>query len=90
MRAHELFEKKSEFEVLKNNKIPLDDEERDKVMKAGAVWHHGLKGKPSPAVWKSKDSNGKTKYVCHTHRMYQVRDTLSAAIKSYDKVKTSA
>ncbi|KKM82480.1 hypothetical protein LCGC14_1319110 [marine sediment metagenome] len=90
MRAFELFEKKSEMEVLKANKIPLDDKERDKVMKAGAVWHHGPGGKESPAVWKSKNSSGKIKYVCNTHRMYQVRDTLSAAIKAYDKVKTSA
>jgi len=90
MRAFELFEKKSEMEVLKANKIPLDDKERDKVMKAGAVWHHGPGGKESPAVWKSKNSSGKIKYVCNTHRMYQVRDTLPAAIKTYDKVKTSA
>ena len=90
MRAFELFEKKSEMEVLKANKISLDDKERDKVMKAGAVWHHGLGGKESPAVWKSKNGSGKIKYVCNTHRMYQVRDTLSAAIKAYDKVKTSA
>lgn len=90
MRAHELFEKKSEMEVLKANKIPLDDKERDKVMKAGAVWHHGPGGKESPAVWKSKNSSGKIKYVCNTHRMYQVRDTLSAAIKTYDRVKQSA
>lgn len=90
MRAYELYEKKSEMEVLKANKISLDDEERDKVVKAGAVWHHGPGGKESPAVWKSKNSSGKVKYVCNTHRMYQVRDTLSAAIKTYDKVKTSA
>lgn len=90
MKAYELFEKKSEFEVLKDNKEPLTDEERKQVMDAGAIWHHGPRGKPSPAVWKSKDSKGKTKFVCNTHRMYQVRDTLLAAIKSYDIVEQSA
>ncbi len=87
MRAFELFEKKSEMEVLKDNKIPLDDKERAKVMKAGAVWHHGPEGKESPAVWKSKNSSGKVKYVCNTHRAYQAKDTLAAAIKAFDFIE---
>lgn len=89
-----LFEKKSEFEVLKQNKTKLSDEERDQVMKAGAVWHNHFNRDgevtATPAVWKSCDSKGNTKYVCNTHRAYQVRDTLSAAIKSFDFIKTTA
>ncbi len=91
MRAYELKEKKkTELEVLKDNKIPLTDEERKQVMDAGATWHHGKNGEPSPAVWKSKDSDGKIKYVCNTHRMYQSRNSLSAAINAYDIVERSA
>jgi len=91
MKAKELTEaKKTEMEVLKANKIPLDDDERKKVMDAGAVWHHGKDGAPSPAVWKSKNSAGKIKYVCNTHRTYQVSDTLAAGIKSYESVERSA
>lgn len=90
MKATDLTEAKSEMEVLKDNKIPLEDEERDKVMKAGAVWHHGPKGEATPAVWKSKNSSGDVKYVCSTHRAYEVSDTLAAAIKSYKSIETTA
>jgi hypothetical protein len=85
-----LNEKKSEFEVLKKNKIPLSDEERDKVMKAKAVWHHGPNGEETAAVWKSKNSNGDVKYCCNTHRAYKVADTLGGAIKHFDFIKTTA
>lgn len=77
--------KKSEFEKLKENKIPLTDEERKQVMDADAVWHHGPNGAPSPAVWKSKDSKGKTIYVTHTHRAYNTARTLKAAINKYHR-----
>ena len=90
MRAYELFEKKSEIEVLKANRTTLDDAERDKVIKAGAVWHHGPDGKESPAVWKSKNSSGKIKYVCNTHRAYQAKDTLAAAIKAFDFIESTS
>ena len=92
MRASEIIKeaKKSEMEILKDNKIPLTDEEREKVMKAGAIWNHGPGGKPSPAIWKSKNSSGEIKYVCNTHRAYQAKDTLSAAITSYDFIETTA
>lgn len=75
--------KKSKFEKLKDNKIPLTPEERKIVMDADAVWHHGLNGAPSPAVWKSKDKNGKITYVTNTHRAYQDRPTLKGAISIY-------
>jgi len=75
MKIRELTEQKTEMEVLKKNRIELDPEEREAVMKAGAVWHHGKDGKPSPAVWKSKNSHGEIKYVCNTHRAYRVSKT---------------
>ncbi len=75
--------KKSKFEKLKDNKIPLTDEERKKVMDADAVWHFSPGNKPSPAVWKSKSKNGKITYVCNTHRAYQERPTLKGAISIF-------
>ena len=84
--------KKSKFEKLKNNKVPLTDEEREKVMTAKAVWHHGPNGEETPAVWKSKDKKtGKVTYACHTHRLYQTAKSLGAAINKFHKyVKQSA
>jgi len=78
-----------ELKTLKANKKPLTDEERDEVMKAGAVWHMGKDGKESPAVWKAV-VKGKDWFVCNTHRAVQVKPTLKGAIKSYDFIKTTA
>lgn len=75
---------------LKKRKVPLTPEEREQVMKAGAVWHHGPSGEETPAVWKTTDSQGKTLYVCNTHRAGQVKPTLKGAIKAYDFIKTTA
>lgn len=71
------------LEDLKKNKIPLTDEERDEVMKSKAVWHHGQNGKPSPAVWKSKDKKGKITFVTNTHRAFNTASTLKGAISKY-------
>lgn len=85
-----LVEDAPKYDVLKNNKKKLTDDERDKVMKAKAVWHHGPNGEETPAVWKS-EVNGKTWYVTNTHRLYQVRPTLKGAISAYhEKVKQTA
>jgi hypothetical protein len=79
-----LNEKKSEMEVLKANKKPLDEDERKKVMDAKAVWHHGPGGAASPAVWKSvHPDSGKVTYVCNTHRAYNVADTVDGCIKKF-------
>lgn len=75
--------KKSKFKKLEDNKVPLTDEERKQVMDADAVWNHGPGGKPSPAVWKSKDKDGKITYVTNTHRAFQARPTLKGAISIY-------
>ena len=73
---------KTHMQVLKENKIPLTPEERDKVMKEKAVWHHGPSGEETPAVWKSK-INDKVYYVTNTHRAYQDCDTLDGAIGKF-------
>lgn len=78
-----IIESKSEMEKLKNNKVPLTDEERAEVMKKKAVWHHGPNGAESPAVWKSKDKDGKFTYVTNTHRAYNTAKSLNAIINKY-------
>ncbi len=81
--------KENDFKTLKKNKVKLTPEERATVMKAKAVWHFNG-GSPSPAIWKSCDSKGNTKYVCNTHRAYQSKDTLSQALKAFKFIKTTA
>lgn len=79
-------EKKSEFDNLQKNKVALTDKERAEVMKRKAIWHHGPKGKPSPAVWKSVNPKSKkTTYITHTHRAYNTATTLKGAINRYHK-----
>ena len=70
---------------LKKGKVKLTDEERDTVMKAKAVWHHGSGGAESPAVWKSQ-VKGETWYVTNTHRAYQAKKTLQAAINAFHNI----
>lgn len=75
---------KSEFQKLEDNKVPLTDEERKKVMDADATWHHGPNGAPSSAVWKSKDpKTGKITYITNTHRAWNSAPTLKGAIGKY-------
>ncbi|TET67579.1 MAG: hypothetical protein E3J56_12720 [Candidatus Aminicenantes bacterium] len=78
-------ERKSSFQILKENKIPLTEEEREIVMKKKAVWHFGHDGKPSSAIWKSKNSKGEITYVCNTHRAYNIAKTLLGAISRFHK-----
>ncbi len=79
-----------DFATLKKNKVELSDDERAEVMKSKAVWHHGLKGALSPAVWKS-EVNGKTWYVTNTHRAFNSKPTLKGAIGRYhDFIKSTA
>lgn len=82
---------KDEFKKLQANKVPLEDEERTLVMDRKAVWHHGLNGEATPAVWKSKGKDGKMTYVTNTHRAFNTATTVKGAIKRYhDFIKGTA
>jgi hypothetical protein len=87
-----LTERKSHFEVLKKNKVPLTDEERKKCLDTDTVWNFSHLNKPTPAVWKSV--NPKTKkvtYVTNTHRAFNTAPTLKGAIARYhDFIKGTA
>lgn len=86
-----LAKKRSSFEILKENKKSLSDEEKEICMKAKAVWHHGPNGEPICAVWKSQNSKGETVYVTNTHRAYRDAKTLKGAIKEFhDFIKGTA
>lgn len=83
--------KKSEFEILEKNKIPLTPEEREEVIKSKATWNHGQNGEPSPAVWKGKNSKDEIIYVTNTHRAYNTAKTLKGAISRFHKfIKSTA
>lgn len=75
------------FKALKAGKVNLTPEEREEVMSRKAVWHHAPKGGESSAVWKSI-VNGKTWYVTHTHRAYNLTKTLKGTIgRFHDFIK---
>ena len=79
-----LCEASSDFKTLKKHQVPLTAEERKLVMDRDAVWHHGPKGEPSPAVWKSANpKTSKVTYVTHTHRAFNTAPTLKGAIGRY-------
>lgn len=77
--------RKSSFQVLKENRKPLNKTERSEVMKRGAVWHQGKNGAPSPAIWKSENSKGDTVFVTNTHRDYGKAPTLKGAINKFHR-----
>lgn len=84
-------ERKSKFEVLKDNKVKLTDEERAEVMKSKAVWHSGPHGEEQAAVWKSRKKDGSFVYVTATHRAFNTASTLKGAISRYHKfIKSTA
>lgn len=89
-----LFESKgkSELQILKDNKVPLTDEERKEVFKKDAVWHYsssidpntGEKVQKVSAVWKSKHpKTGDITYITNTHRAYNTAKSLDAIINKY-------
>jgi len=77
-------EKSTEFEILKKNKKPLDSEEKEQAMKAGAVWH--FSNKPSCAIFQTKDSKGQKFYFSNTHRTYSKSKTLKGAIRDFKTI----
>lgn len=91
--------KKSEFEKLQDNKIPLTDEERKECFKQDATWGYassidpntGKKVQKVCAIWKSKNKDGKITYISHTHRSYNTAKSLQAAInKFHNFIKSTA
>ncbi len=80
--SSKILKESPEMETLKKNKKPLSDQERELIMNADAVWNHGPNGEKTPAVWKAVIKN-KTWFVTNTHRAYQAKPTLKAAIKAY-------
>ena len=69
-----------EIKTLKAARRQLDPAEREKVLAAKATWGDG-----KPGVWKAV-VRGKTWYCCNTHRCYQAKPTLAAAIKAFHDV----
>jgi hypothetical protein len=78
------------YSDLKDQKIPLEPEERETAMKAGAVWHFSHNNSPSCAIWKAKTKSGKILYGCNTHRAMAVKPTLKGAIKAFKFIETTA
>jgi len=78
-----LEKRRSSFEVLKDNKIAADKEERQEVMDAKAVWHHGPNGEETPAVMEEQGFEREVVYVTNTHRAYRSASTLKGAIKEF-------
>lgn len=72
------------MKALKKGRRSLSAEERKEVIRRGACWDDGR-----PAVWKST-VNGKTYYVCNTHRAAAVKPTLKGAIKGFTFIKTTS
>lgn len=92
MNAKEIIESVTEarrgyprLDVAKKHRVKLTPEERTKVVKAGAVWPHDK----SPGVWKAV-VNGKTWYIANTHRAWVCHPTLSAAIKDFPLIESTA
>lgn len=86
-----LEQKQSEFQILKKNKVKLNDKERQIAINKKAVWHMSNLSKPTPAIWKSEKTDGTFVYVTNTHRCYQTSSTLDGAIKKFhDIVKDTA
>jgi len=79
------------LETLKKNRRTLTPSERKRVLDAGAVWHHSPTGaeQETPGVWKAV-VDGKDWFVCNTHRAYQAKTTLDAAIKAFEFIRTTS
>jgi YHS domain-containing protein len=82
MQLSFLSESGPEFATLKKHIVKLSDNEREKIMKAKAVWHFGKDGASSPAIKKAV-VRGKTYFFSNTHRCFQCTTTLKAAIKQF-------
>jgi len=81
---------------LEKVRIELTKPELDEVFKQKAVWHHGLNGEETSAVWKALDVKSALKkagrhkapvpefiYVTNTHRAMSTSKTLKGIIHKY-------
>jgi len=73
-----------DFDNLKKNRVDLTNAEREKIMRSHAYWHHGRKGRATPAIFKAM-IGGCPYYVPHTHRAYRCLRTLDGAINQFHK-----
>lgn len=79
-----------DWKTFQKNKVPLTPEERALVMGRKAVWHHGKRGGPTPAVSKAV-IDGRTWFETSTHRAVNITPTLRGAIGRYHKfIKSTA
>lgn len=78
---------KSLFQKLQDNKVELTDDEKKIVKDQKATWSDGRS-----AVWKSVNPKDNTvTYITHTHRAYNVANTLKGAIGRFHKfIKSTA
>lgn len=83
--VEQLLTESPKLDVLKKNRKMLTDDERNAVISGGAVWP----GDQRPGVWKS-EVDGKTWYVCNTHRAYQCKPTIKGAIKAFKFIETTS
>lgn len=87
---HPIGERTVDFAVLRKHRTDLSDDERAKVLKAGAVWHMSNRpDHPVSAVWKAAVGD-KTYYVVNTHRAYKTAETLDGAIAHFPAIKKTA
>lgn len=79
--------KKSQFQKLRDNEVPLTPEERAIVKARKAEWSGG-----DSAVWKSvHPETGEVTYVTHTHRAYNTAPTLKGAVGRFHSfIKSTA
>lgn len=73
-----------DWKTFKKHRTPLTPEERKAVMDAKAVWHHGKRGAPTPAVSKAV-IDGKTWFETHTHRALNYAKSVKGAIGRFHK-----
>jgi len=79
-----LEERTPDLKQLKQHRRALDPEELAQVKQRQAVWSDGR-----PGVWKAQ-LEGKTYYVCNTHRACQIKPTLAGAISAFAFIKTTS
>ncbi|HUS51095.1 MAG TPA: hypothetical protein VMZ91_13080 [Candidatus Paceibacterota bacterium] len=89
-KVNEEGKERFDWKYIKNNKIPLEPEERKEAMDKKCVWHPSNHDKPTCAIWKSKYKDGRILYGCNTHRACAIKKTLKAAINAFPFIKSTS